>query len=160
MRFEMIRHFRRIGVLLAVALTASVAFAQNANTGEIRGTVQDSTGAVVEGVKVTITNVETGASIVATTTSAGIYDAPSVPTGAYTITFSKTGFKDFVRKGITLQIQTIAVDGTLQVGNASERIEVIAETPLVETETSDQHVDLSTGAIRPRPSLAPTGAPR
>ncbi len=151
MRFEMIRHFGRMGVLLAAALTACVAFGQNANTGEIRGTVQDSTGAVVEGVKVTITNVETGASIVATTTSAGIYDAPSVPTGAYTVTFSKNGFKDFVRKGLILQIQTIGVDAILQVGNASERIEVTAETPLVETETSDQHVDLGTAAMRAAP---------
>ena len=151
MRFEMIRHFGRMGVLLAAALTACVAFGQNANTGEIRGTVQDSTGAVVEGVKVTITNVDTGASIVAITTSAGIYDAPSVPTGAYTVTFSKNGFKDFVRKGLILQIQTIGVDAIMQVGNASERIEVTAETPLVETETSDQHVDLGTAAMRAAP---------
>jgi len=151
MRFKQIRHLGRIGVLLALALTVGLAFGQNANTGEIRGTVQDSTGAVVDGVKVTITNVDTGVSIVLATNAAGIYDAPSVPTGSYTVTFSKAGFKDFVRKGLVLQIQTIAVDGTLQIGNASEHIEVTAETPLVETETSDQHVDLSTGAIRAAP---------
>ncbi len=151
MRFEMFRRFGRFGVLLAAVLTVGLAFAQNANTGEIRGTVQDSTGAVIEGVKVTIINVETGVSIVSTTTSAGIYDAPSVPTGSYTLTFSKAGFKDFVRKGVTLQIQTIAIDGTLQVGNASERVEVTAETSLVESETSDQHVDLGTAAIRAAP---------
>ena len=151
MRFEMVRHFGRNGLLLAVGLMASFAFGQNANTGEIRGTVQDPTGAVVEGVKVTITNVNTGVSMTTTTTSAGVYDAPSVPTGSYTVTFSKTGFKDLVRKGITLQIQTIGVDATLQVGNASEQVEVIAGTPLVETESSDQHVDLGTAAIRAAP---------
>jgi len=151
MRFEMIRHFRSIGLLLVIALAARVVLGQNANTGEIRGLVQDSTGAVVEGVQVRITNVDTGVSIVSTTTSAGVYDAPSVPTGSYTVTFSKAGFKDFVRNGVVLQIQTIAVDGTLQVGNASERIEVTAETPLVESETSDQHVDLSTAAIHAAP---------
>jgi outer membrane receptor protein involved in Fe transport len=153
MRFERILHFGRIVLPLAAALTASLAFGQNANTGEIRGTVQDSSGAFVEGVKVTITNVETGASIASTTTSAGIYDAPSVPTGSYTVTFSKAGFKDFVRRGVVLQIQTIAIDGTLQIGNASERIVVTAETPLVETETSDQHVDLSTQALRTAPII-------
>lgn len=151
MRSGFVLRFGRICLLLAASLTASVALGQNANTGEIRGIVSDSSGAVVEGVKVTITNVETGASIVSSTTSAGIYDAPSVPTGSYTVTFSKTGFKDFVRKGIILQIQTIAVDGTLQVGNTTERIEVTADTPLVETETSQQHVDLSTAAIRTAP---------
>src|SRR5580658_4309982 len=150
MRFE-IRHIGRIGLLLAATLSAALAFGQNANTGEIRGTAQDSTGALMEGVKVTITNVETGVSIVSATNSAGIYDVPSVATGSYTITFSKAGFKDFVRKGVTLEIQTIAVDGTLQVGSANEQIVVIAETPLVETETSDQRVDLDTAAIRTAP---------
>ena len=101
--------------------------------------MQDSTGAFVEGVKVTITNVETGVNIVSTTNSAGIYDVPSVPTGLYTITFSKTGFKNFVRKGVTLRdpdhrSRRHAASGL----NVSEQIVVTAETPLVETETSDQ----------------------
>jgi hypothetical protein len=151
MRFERIRHFGRIALLMAGVLSTGLAFGQNANTGEIRGIVQDSSGAVVEGVKVTITNVETGVSIVSTTNSAGIYDAPSVPTGSYTVTFLKAGFKDLVRKGVILQIQTVAVDATLQIGNASERIEVTAEAPLVESETSDQHVNLNATAIRTAP---------
>jgi hypothetical protein len=147
MRFETIRHFGRIGLLAATAWTAGLAVGQNANTGEIRGMVQDSTSAVVEGVKVTITNVETGVTIVLATNSAGIYDAPSVPSGPYTITFSKSGFKELVRKGITLQLQTIAVDATLQIGNANEEITVIAEAPLLETETSDQHSDFNTKEV-------------
>jgi len=150
MRFES-RHFGRIGCLLAAVLSVSVAFGQNANTGEIRGTVQDSTGAFVGGVKVTIANVETGVNIISATNSDGLYDVPSVPTGLYTITFSKTGFKNFVRKGVSLEIQTIAVDGTLQVGSANEQVVVTAETPLVETETSDQRVDLGTRAIEAAP---------
>ena len=150
MRFES-RHFGRIGCLLAAVLSAGLAFGQNANTGEIRGTVQDASGAFVQGVKVSITNVETGVNIVSATNSDGLYDVPSVPTGLYTVTFSKDGFKNFVRKGVTLEIQTIAVDGTLQVGSANEQVVVTAETPLVETETSDQRVDLGTRAIEAAP---------
>ncbi len=150
MRFG-IHHFGRVGLLLAAVLTGTLAAGQNANTGEIKGTATDSTGAVVSGVTVTITNVDTGVSIVSTTNAAGIYDVPSVPTGSYTVAFSKAGFKNIVRKGVTLEIQTIAVDGTLQVGSASEQIVVTAETPLVETETSDQRVDLDTAAIRAAP---------
>jgi hypothetical protein len=151
MRLGMVRHFGRFLVLLVAGLTATFGFGQNANTGEIKGTVQDATGAFVEGVKVTITNVETGVDIDSATNSAGIYDVPSVPTGLYTITFSKIGFKNFVRKGVTLEIQTIAVDGTLQVGSTSEQVVVTEETPLVETETSDQRVDLNTHAIEAAP---------
>ena len=151
MRLGMIRHFGRFCVLLVAGFTATFAFGQNANTGEIKGTVQDATGAVVEGAKVTITNVQTGVTIVSATNSSGIYDVPSVPTGEYTITFSKAGFKEFVRQGLTLEIQTIGVDATLQVGSINEQMVVIAETPLMETETSDQRVDLNTAAIRSAP---------
>jgi hypothetical protein len=151
MRLVKLRHFGRLLVLLVTGLAATLAFGQNANTGEIKGTVVDTTGAVVRGAKVTITNVGTGLRIASSTNSDGIYDAPSVPTGSYTITFAKTGFKNFVREGVTLEIQTIAVDATLQVGNASEQVVVSAETPLVETETTDQHLDLSTQAIEAAP---------
>jgi hypothetical protein len=142
-----------IWLLLMAALTTGVAFGQNANSGEIKGTVQDSTGAVVEGVKVTITNAENGASIVTTTNSAGLYDAPSIPTGSYTVTFSKSGFKDLAHKGVTVQVETIAVDATLQVGNAAETVTVIGEAPLLQTETSDQHVNFSTKEVLDAPIL-------
>jgi hypothetical protein len=151
MRLEIGRHFGRILALWVAGLSATFALGQNANTGEIRGTVQDSASAVVQGARVTITNVETGVSIVSSTNASGFYDAPSVPIGLYAVTFSKSGFKDFVRKGVILEIQTIAVDGTLQVGSTSEQIVVTAETPLVETETSDQRVDLNTQAIQAAP---------
>lgn len=147
----MVRHFGRISVLLVAGLAATFAFGQNANTGEIKGTVSDASGAVVAGVTVTITNVQTGVATVITTNSAGIYDAPSIPVGQYRMTFSKTGFRDFVRDGITLQIQTLGVDATLQVGKATEQVVVTGEPPLVETETSEQHVDINTAAIHNAP---------
>ena len=103
MSSEIVRKTSRVWLLLIIGLISHLALGQNANTGEIRGLVQDSTGAVVEGVKVTITNVDTGVSEALITNAAGIYDAPSVPTGSYTITFSKAGFKDFVRKGVVLE---------------------------------------------------------
>jgi len=151
MRTNGLRPSCRFGLLMLVILIGGFAFGQNANTGEIKGTVVDSTGAVVGGVNVTITNADTGVSTVTTTNSSGIYDVPSIPTGPYAITFSKAGFKDLVRKGVTLQIQTIAVDATLQIGNASETITVTAEAPLLETETSDQHVDLDAEAVHTAP---------
>jgi hypothetical protein len=151
MRLKRVRHFGRVGLLLTAVLVTSFSFAQNANTGEIKGTVSDSSGAVVNGVKVTIINVQTGVATVTTTNSAGIYDAPSVPTGQYKITFSKTGFRNSVREGLTLQIQTIGVDVVLQVGAVSEEIVVNADAQQLETETSDQHVNLSTESVHTAP---------
>jgi hypothetical protein len=151
MRTNGLRQVSRLGLLMLVTLIGGFAFGQNSNTGEIKGTVTDASGAVVDKVTVTIVNTDTGVKTVSVTNSSGIYDVPSVPTGSYIITFSKPGFKDLVRKGITLQIQTIAVDAALQVGSASETVTVTAEAPLLQTETSDQRVDLSAEAIHTAP---------
>ena len=151
MRMAISRHVARLCVVLFACLSSTFILAQNANTGEIRGTVQDSSGALVDDVRVTITNIETGANIVTTTNSVGIYDAPSVAPGQYTITFAKTGFKEFIRKGVTLPVQTIAVDATLQVGNISEQVTIIAEAPLLQTETSDQQTNFTTKEVLAAP---------
>lgn len=111
--------------------------------GEIKGQVVDLTNAAVAGAKVTITNTATGLSIVSATNSAGIYDVPSVPVGPYTISFSKTGFRDFVRHGVNLEPQTVAVNATLQVGAVSETVSVEAAASSVQTETSEEDKNLN-----------------
>jgi hypothetical protein len=151
MRTNGLRHASRLGLLMLVTLIGGFAFGQTANTGEIKGTVTDPSGATVAGVKVTITNVQTGVSTATETNAAGIYDVPSVPTGEYRITFAKAGFRDFVRQGVTLQLQTVAIDAQLQVGAAMEQVVVTAEVPLLQTETSDQTTHFDTKAILDAP---------
>ncbi|HEY1463046.1 MAG TPA: TonB-dependent receptor [Terriglobales bacterium] len=151
MKRNLLRKYGSICLLLIVMFATSIAIAQNSNTGEIKGTVVDSSGAVVSDVDITILNVQTGVSLNATTNSQGIYDVPSVPIGRYTVTFSKSGFSNYVRDGLTLELQTISVDGTLKVGSISEKVVVTGEAPLVETETSDQRVNINTEAIRTAP---------
>src|SRR3984957_7614168 len=152
MKTDTLRKYGQFCLLLSVVLLLTqFVLGQNANTGEIKGTATDPSGPVISDVKVTITNVQTGVMTSVTTNRDGIYDVPSVPVGTYKVTFSKTGFRNLVRDGITLEIQTIAVDGALQVGSTSEQVVVTGEAPLVETETTDQHVNLSTEAIRSAP---------
>src|SRR5450432_2169118 len=103
MKTDMLRKYGQSCLLLSVMLLMTqFALGQNANTGEIKGTATDSTGAVVSGVTVTITNVQTGVNTVVTTNGEGIYDVPAVTVGRYKVTFSKTGFRNLVRDGITL----------------------------------------------------------
>jgi len=151
MSFERVSKYVRIGLLLSATLVPGLAFGQNANTGEIKGTAIDSSGALVSGVTVIILNTQTGVSTAAATNADGIYDVPSLALGQYKVTFSKAGFRNFVREGISLEIETLAVDGTLQVGSVNEQVVVTGEAPVVETETSDQHVNLSTETIRTAP---------
>src|SRR5262252_9443165 len=128
----------KISTLIIMVFFVGIgAFGQNANTGEIKGTVTDNSGAVLTDVKVTITNVQTGVSVAVATNAAGIYVAPSLPVGPYKITFTKEGFRQFVRDGISLGLQTVAIDASLQVGAATEQVVVTAEVPLLQTETSD-----------------------
>jgi outer membrane receptor protein involved in Fe transport len=140
---------RRLAALvLAIAVSSGMsAFGQNSNTGEIKGQVTDTTGAVINGTSVTVLNTATGVSNNTETNGAGIYDVPSLPTGPYTITFSKAGFRDEVRSGIVLQVVTVAVDATLQLGSASQQVVVTADVPLLQTEDSAQHLDLDTKAV-------------
>ncbi|MGA7188783.1 MAG: carboxypeptidase-like regulatory domain-containing protein, partial [Candidatus Acidiferrales bacterium] len=110
---------------LAVCLLlviARPAFPQSRNTGEIRGTVTDTSGAVVPGATVTISNIDTGESKDFITNKDGIYDTVSTPAGNYNVTVIAKGFKKFVRGPITLQIDVITEDAALEVGTISETV--------------------------------------
>ncbi|MHB1022676.1 MAG: TonB-dependent receptor [Acidobacteriaceae bacterium] len=126
---------------------------QNANSGEIKGVVTDSSGAVVPNVKVTITNIQTGVVTKTTSNGSGIYDVPSIQYGSYTISFSATGFREMVRKGITLQLGTIAVDAALQVGSDTQQIVVTSAVPLLQTEDSEQHITFDAKAVQNAPTV-------
>src|ERR1700681_4521832 len=86
---------------LLLIVGSGACFAQSTNAGDIRGTVTDSSGAVLPGVRVTVLNVDTGVSKDYTTNQSGLYDTDSIVTGSYTITFTKDGFQKLVRGPIT-----------------------------------------------------------
>ena len=120
-------------LLLFIAFPA---FSQSRNTGEIRGTVSDPSGAAISGATVTLTNVDTGEVKTFTTNADGIYDTISTPAGNYTVAFSAPGFKKTVRGPFTLQIDVITEDGALEVGAVSDTVTVEGSgAPVLETET-------------------------
>jgi outer membrane receptor protein involved in Fe transport len=127
--------------------------AQNTNTGEIKGIVTDPTGAVVQNVTVTITNVQTGLATTTKTNGSGLYDVPSLLPGNYAINFRATGFEDLERQGIVLEVETIGIDATLLVGSTSQQVTVTAQAPLIETESSDQHVIFNAETVENVPTV-------
>lgn len=138
-------------ILLAAALPS--ARAQNTNTGEIKGAVTDVSGAVIPNAAVTITDVLTGVVTRAVTNGSGIYDVPSLLPGEYTVSIQANGFKDYLRKGIALQVETIAINASLQVGAATEQVTVTGEAPLLQTESSDSHVIFDTKTVQDAPTV-------
>src|SRR5215472_6505314 len=106
-------------------------------TGEITGSVTDASGGLVSGATVTITNRDTGIQRGVTTNAAGIYSAPALPPGTYSVRVNLTGFKSDVRNGVELQVNQVArLDFSLQVGNVSDTVEVQASAATLDTENS------------------------
>jgi len=122
--------------LVCMVFSAS-AWAQK-DTGSIVGTVTDQTGAIVANAKVTVSDVERGIHLQATTNESGQYVASPLRVGRYTVTVEHPGFKKAVSVPVDLDVQQrIAVDISLQVGQISESVEVTGAAPLLETETSE-----------------------
>lgn len=147
------RLFSLLAVLLFLLGTAGSGLAQNTNSGDIRGTVTDASGAVVPEVAVTLLNTDTGAVKSLVTNSAGLYDAVSILPGHYTITFSKDGFDKLVRTGITLEVGEISIDGQLSVGGTTQQVQVTEEAPLLATETAQQATDLQAKTMQDLPNV-------
>lgn len=114
-------------------LAAGIAAAQS-KTGTMRGQILDPTGAAVSSAKVTITNDATQVSQTVTASSAGTFQLPSVLPGSYTVVVEALGFKKFVKKDVlVLADQDNVADARLDVGTASETVEVSAGAAQVET---------------------------
>src|ERR1700685_605164 len=116
---------------------ASPLWAQK-DAGAIVGLVRDSSGAVVAGAKVTVTDVDRGISVTISTNDRGEYVAGPLKIGRYTVTVEKQGFKKAVAEPVQVNIQDrVGVDLNLQPGMATEVVTVSSERPQLETETSE-----------------------
>jgi len=141
------RHVGCGGLLLALLLvTCTYPLAAQEVTGTISGTVTDSSGAVVPGAKVTITNTDRNAVVrTAKTSKAGDYSAPLLPIGHYSVTIEAPGFKKTTQANIVLDVNDKrSVNAALQVGSNSETVTVEANALQVNTE-SDAATGLITG---------------
>jgi Carboxypeptidase regulatory-like domain/TonB dependent receptor len=124
-----------LGALLL--LFASPSLSAQTQTGTLTGAVTDSTGAILVGAKVTITNEGTDVTQTTTADAQGRYLVPLLPAGAYDVQASLTGFQTVVHKGITLAVgATPVVDFALPVGKVSETITVEGEVSQVDTQTA------------------------
>ncbi|MDP1568437.1 MAG: TonB-dependent receptor [Vicinamibacterales bacterium] len=141
-----------VALLCSLALTAP-AFAQStAINGTIEGTIVDDTGAVLPGVTVTVTNLDTGDVRVVVTNASGLYRAPLLPLGAYRVQAELAGFRGYERTGVRLSAgQTAVIDVTLLVGAVTETITVTGAAPLVDLGRIEQGRTLSEAEIKTLP---------
>jgi len=110
------------------------ALAQEDTRGTIFGRITDTTGGVLVGVTVHATNPQTGVVLQSRSNDAGNYSVPFVPPGVYDVSLQYTGFKSLDRKGIEVHVAAkVQLDLEMAVGDATEKIEVVASAPLLET---------------------------
>ncbi|HEY5214433.1 MAG TPA: TonB-dependent receptor [Acidobacteriaceae bacterium] len=148
--------FRVIAIAVIGVLGLGSAYAQSTNSGDIRGTVTDSTGALLPGVTVTVTNNNTGVTKTLVTNDAGLYDTSSIVVGNYKLTFEKTGFAKFERSSVTLQVGTSTVNAALKVGSTTQEVVVNTDIPLLTTETGEQSTTLEAKAMAALPNVGQT----
>jgi hypothetical protein len=147
-------HIILLGAVFGALVWTTAAMGQSTNTGEIRGTVKDASGALMPGVTVEVTNVNTGLVSKYVTDRAGLYDTVSTPSGNYDITFSKTGFKEYTVGPVVLQVTIITENAVLQVGAITQRVTVtVAGAPLLQTESGQQGEILVGSQIEQLPQL-------
>ncbi len=125
------------GFLAALILCTAAGVAQ-AVFGTISGTVTDTTGAVIVGATVRVTNPSTNVTVTLKTNSAGVYNAASLNPGVYKVEAEAKGFKTAVARDITLVVNANPkVDLQLQIGQVQDVVEVSSQAPLLQTQQSN-----------------------
>jgi outer membrane receptor protein involved in Fe transport len=132
------RTFLRISFCVSLSWAFTHSAITQTSTGEISISVTDSASAIVPGAKVSITGSNTS-NVVRTlqTNGDGLAEAPLLPQGTYDVLVSDSGFKNFSRKGILVNVgQTADIRVQLEPGGAQETVTVTASTPLIEDKNS------------------------
>lgn len=139
--------------LLLLLGSCAAGFSQDAGSADIRGSVTDSSGALIPSATVTVVNVSTGVSISVTTNGAGVYDTSSVVLGSYILTFSKQGFQQLVRGPVTVQAGYTTVNGQLVVGSENQQVIVHDNVPLLTTESGEQSITFEAPVLEQLPEV-------
>ncbi len=127
----------RLCLLISVCVPFSIGVFAQSDNGTINGSVMDPSGAVVPNATVTVKNQATGSERSATANEAGVYSITNIPPGGYTVTVVASGFKRFESTNNKLDpSSTLEVNATLQLGSATETVEVSAAATQLQTETA------------------------
>jgi len=139
--------------LFALLLCAlNFAHAQGNATGSIQGTVTDSSGAVISGANVTVTNTATNKIETLTTREDGGYTVFNLPVGLYNVKVDRDGFNTEVRQGIQVGVgQGTVINIELKPGQASQTVTVEAHTIAITEDKGDRSVLLSAQTLAKLP---------
>ncbi len=145
------RYCKLLLTLAMLLSLVSTSFSQVTN-GTIVGSVTDPSGAVISKAQLTVTDASTGFQRTVQTGDDGVYVVENLKPGMYNVTISKDGFKEKDFKGLVLQVsQRARVDVKMDLGTASEKVEVQGTAPIIETENSSVGKVIETTDVRNLP---------
>ncbi len=145
-------------LLLAMQFLFALPLAGQGLFGTISGVVTDQGGGIIQGATVSVKNVSTNVATTLTTNAAGLYNATNLSPGVYDVQAEQKGFKTAVVNRITLEVSAIvSVDLVLQVGAASQTVEVVARAPMLESQKSSLGQTVTSRQIDQLPTQSGTG---
>lgn len=134
---KLMSNFTQRVLLLSVVLAMCVSALAQSGTSRVTGTIQDRSGAVVSGAKITLTNEATNVSYTTTSTNTGAYTFEGIQSGTYSVTAEMAGFKKSVSNGNVVTVgKPLTVNSVMDVGGAGEVVEVTGSGDLVQTSDS------------------------
>jgi hypothetical protein len=151
-RFQSMCRPTCLGLIAMMLLFATASLWAQVDKATINGLVTDPSGAVIVGVNVTVTNVETGVTYTGASNDAGIYRVSALPVGTYSMEYQKSGFKKMVRSGLTLATAQVAeVNVKMAPGAVSELVQVTTAPVLLDTETTDIGTAMTANSMKDLP---------
>lgn len=137
---------------LILAILFSVPTLGQVAGGTLSGTVSDTNGSGIPQAKLIIKNVATGVERTVTTNADGFYTTVNLLPGSYEISITATGFNSETRHGVTMTVGSqITIDVTLRVGTISNKVEVTAQVPDVQLQSSDISAVVTANTVRELP---------
>jgi carboxypeptidase family protein/TonB-dependent receptor-like protein len=132
--------------------SAGVRLRAQALYGSIVGTIADSSGAVVPGATVKVTESGTGQVRQTISNETGSFSFPTLPQGTYSVAVSHQGFENFIERGVAVTVDgVVRIDAALKVGVATETVQVNAQTAELQTDTADVRTQISTKELEEIP---------
>lgn len=127
-----------VWVLAVFCLAACVPGLAQSGRGTLTGAVKDTSGAVLPGAALTLTEINTGSRYATKSGSQGLYTFPELEPGRYVITVTSPGFQSYTQNGITVTVgSTSTVNAVLNIGSTTTSVVVTSDASQLQTESSD-----------------------
>jgi hypothetical protein len=137
---------------LLVAAGAGYIHAQSAVDGAVAGTVLDPSGAAISNATVLVHSTATNADVTVKSDEAGYFRASRLVPGDYTVTVKSAGFSGFTEEHVTVQVGKLTeVAPRLNADSTTTTVEVSADVPVINSESSDYTTDFNPTALSTLP---------